>query len=69
MFDLEQALSRRIHYGRFVAEVKFRDAPDDYIPLIKSKVVDCGLRSIFRTVPPFLLTNVDIFLFCRIGLG
>ncbi|CAA7407306.1 unnamed protein product [Spirodela intermedia] len=34
---LLQALSRRIHYGRFVAEVKFRDAPDDYIPLIKSK--------------------------------
>ncbi|PKA49219.1 Chorismate mutase 2 [Apostasia shenzhenica] len=32
-----QALSKRVHYGRFVAEVKFRDAPQDYIPFIYSK--------------------------------
>ncbi|KAL6533837.1 Chorismate mutase 2 [Orobanche hederae] len=32
-----QALSRRIHFGKFVAEVKFRDAPDDYIPAIRAK--------------------------------
>ncbi|ONK68935.1 uncharacterized protein A4U43_C05F17560 [Asparagus officinalis] len=30
-----QLLSRRIHYGRFVAEVKFRDAPNDYTPAIR----------------------------------
>lgn len=39
-----QAISRRIHYGKFVAEVKFRDAPQDYEPLIRAKVyifVDC----------------------------
>jgi len=36
-----QAISRRIHYGKFVAEVKFRDAPQDYEPLIRAKV--CGL--------------------------
>ncbi|KAM7276931.1 hypothetical protein ACFE04_018797 [Oxalis oulophora] len=32
-----QALSRRIHYGKFVAEVKFRNAPQDYEPLIRAK--------------------------------
>ncbi|GLT76106.1 hypothetical protein SLA2020_477870 [Shorea laevis] len=32
-----QALSRRIHYGKFVAEVKFRDAPQDYEPAIRAK--------------------------------
>ncbi|XP_078437759.1 chorismate mutase 2 [Wolffia australiana] len=32
-----QALSRRIHFGRFMAEVKFRESPEDYIPLIKAK--------------------------------
>jgi len=29
-----QALSRRIHYGKFVAEAKFRDNQDIYVPLI-----------------------------------
>lgn len=33
-----QALSRRIHYGKFVAEIKFRDAPKDYEPAIRAKV-------------------------------
>ncbi|XP_010555459.1 PREDICTED: chorismate mutase 2 isoform X2 [Tarenaya hassleriana] len=32
-----QALSRRIHYGKFVAEVKFRDAPQDYEPAIRAQ--------------------------------
>ncbi|KAJ1381465.1 Chorismate mutase, AroQ class, eukaryotic type [Sesbania bispinosa] len=34
---LLQAISRRIHYGKFVAEVKFRDSPQDYEPLIRAK--------------------------------
>ncbi|GAB2285948.1 Chorismate mutase [Dionaea muscipula] len=34
------ALSRRIHYGRFVAEVKFLDAPGEYVPLIRAKDKD-----------------------------
>lgn len=33
-----QALSKRIHYGKFVAEVKFRAAPDDYSFHIRNKV-------------------------------
>ncbi|QCD99226.1 chorismate mutase [Vigna unguiculata] len=35
--SLLQAISSRIHYGKFVAEVKFRDAPQDYEPLIRAK--------------------------------
>ncbi|KAK7317446.1 hypothetical protein RJT34_01690 [Clitoria ternatea] len=36
--SLLQAISRRIHYGKFVAEVKFRDSSQDYDPLIRAKV-------------------------------
>ncbi|ONK70444.1 uncharacterized protein A4U43_C05F33790 [Asparagus officinalis] len=32
-----QALSRRIHYGKHVAEVKFREAPEAYSPLIRAR--------------------------------
>lgn len=35
-----QLLARRIHYGRFVAETKFRAAPNDYIPAIHAKDKD-----------------------------
>lgn len=33
-----QALSKRIHYGKFVAEAKFREAPDVYEPAIRAQV-------------------------------
>ncbi|WVZ77623.1 hypothetical protein U9M48_025471 [Paspalum notatum var. saurae] len=32
-----QVISRRIHIGKYVAEVKFKDAPQDYSPLIQAK--------------------------------
>ncbi|KAJ6814940.1 chorismate mutase 1, chloroplastic-like [Iris pallida] len=32
-----QALSRRIHYGKFVAEAKFQEAPDVYQPAIRAQ--------------------------------
>ncbi|KAM7278922.1 hypothetical protein ACFE04_006056 [Oxalis oulophora] len=32
-----QALSKRIHYGKFVAEAKFRASPDDYEAAIKAQ--------------------------------
>ncbi|KAE9588985.1 hypothetical protein Lal_00012547 [Lupinus albus] len=35
--SLLQAISRRIHYGKFVAEVKFRESPKKYEPLIRAK--------------------------------
>jgi len=37
-FACLQVLSRRIHIGKYVAEVKFQDAPQDYSPLIQAKV-------------------------------
>ncbi|CAL5059930.1 unnamed protein product [Urochloa decumbens] len=36
-FACLQVLSRRIHIGKYVAEVKFKDAPQDYSPLIQAK--------------------------------
>lgn len=36
-FACLQALSRRIHCGKYVAEVKFKDAPQDYSPPIRAK--------------------------------
>ncbi|KAK7283129.1 hypothetical protein RIF29_12435 [Crotalaria pallida] len=35
--SLLQAISRRIHYGKFVAEAKFRESPQDYEPLIRAQ--------------------------------
>ncbi|XWS70500.1 hypothetical protein CRYUN_Cryun03dG0053300 [Craigia yunnanensis] len=35
--DCLQALSRRIHYGKLVAEVKFRDERKDYEPAIRAQ--------------------------------
>ncbi|EFP82167.2 chorismate mutase aro7 [Puccinia graminis f. sp. tritici] len=35
--EILQAVSRRIHYGKFVAESKFRDHPQDFIPHIRSR--------------------------------
>ncbi|XP_062192098.1 chorismate mutase 2, cytosolic-like [Phragmites australis] len=39
-----QALSRRINYGRFVAEVKFRGDQQSYISLIQSKDRDALMK-------------------------
>ncbi|CAA7026231.1 unnamed protein product [Microthlaspi erraticum] len=39
-----QAISRRIHYGKFVAEVKFRDAPQDYEPAIRAKDTEALMK-------------------------
>ncbi|OEL26271.1 Chorismate mutase 2 [Dichanthelium oligosanthes] len=36
-FACLQVMSRRIHIGKYVAEVKFKDAPQDYSPLIQAK--------------------------------
>ncbi|KAK9947207.1 hypothetical protein M0R45_012639 [Rubus argutus] len=38
--DCLQAISRRIHYGFYVAEVKFRDAPQDYEPAIRAQDIE-----------------------------
>ncbi|CAO2182803.1 unnamed protein product [Urochloa humidicola] len=35
--SLLQALSKRIHYGKFVAEAKFQESPEAYRPAIKAQ--------------------------------
>ncbi|KAM1012763.1 hypothetical protein ACFX13_043561 [Malus domestica] len=35
--DCLQAISKRIHYGYYVAEVKFKDSPQDYEPAIRAQ--------------------------------
>ncbi|KAL3353624.1 hypothetical protein AABB24_018378 [Solanum stoloniferum] len=42
--QLLQALSRRIHYGKFVAEVKFRDSTDEYKPFILAQDRDALMK-------------------------
>ncbi|XP_039809512.1 chorismate mutase 1, chloroplastic isoform X3 [Panicum virgatum] len=34
-----QALSKRIHYGKFVAEAKFQESPEVYSPAIKAQLL------------------------------
>ncbi|TKY58048.1 Chorismate mutase 2 [Spatholobus suberectus] len=58
--SLLQAISRRIHYGKFVAEVKFRDSPQDYEPLIRAKDRE-GLMKLltFRSVEEMVRKRVE----------
>ena len=46
-----QALSKRIHYGKFVAEAKFRADPEQYQQLIENKDQDAIMRT---------LTSIDV---------
>lgn len=39
-----QALSRRVHYGKFVAEAKYRESPQLYDPLIRAQDADGLMR-------------------------
>lgn len=48
-----QALSRRIHYGKFVAEVKFMDAPEDYSPAILAQVEEMVKRRVEKKAMVF----------------
>ncbi|KAJ4707780.1 Chorismate mutase [Melia azedarach] len=60
--DLEclQALSRRIHYGKYVAEVKFRDAPQDYEPAIRAKDRDALMKLLtFENVEELVKKRVE----------
>ncbi|KAF8400524.1 hypothetical protein HHK36_013823 [Tetracentron sinense] len=60
--DLEclQVLSRRIHYGKFVAEVKFRDAPQDYGPAIRAQDRDALMKLLtFESVEEMVKRRVE----------
>ncbi|KAE9586437.1 hypothetical protein Lal_00044705 [Lupinus albus] len=58
--SLLQAISRRIHYGKFVAEVKFRESPQDYEPLIRAKDTE-GLMKLltFESVEEMVRKRVE----------
>ncbi|KAK9279858.1 hypothetical protein L1049_013540 [Liquidambar formosana] len=60
--DLEclQALSRRIHYGKFVAEVKYRDAPKDYGHAIQAQDRDALMKLLtFKSVEEMVKKRVE----------
>jgi len=48
MYDIIilQAMSKRIHYGKFVAEAKFRSDPDTYTPLIQAQDAEAIMQSL-----------------------
>ncbi|AES59088.2 putative chorismate mutase [Medicago truncatula] len=58
--SLLQAISKRVHYGKFVAEVKFRESPQDYEPLIRSKDKE-GLMKLltFKSVEEMVKKRVE----------
>lgn len=60
--DLEclQAISRRIHYGKFVAEVKFQEAPEDYEPAIRAQDRDALMKLLtFERVEEMVKRRVE----------
>ncbi|GAV84305.1 hypothetical protein CFOL_v3_27749, partial [Cephalotus follicularis] len=55
-----QALSRRIHYGKFVAEVKFKDAPQEYEPAIRSQDRDALMKLLtFESIEEMVRKRVE----------
>lgn len=42
--DLEQALSKRVHYGKFVAEAKFLASREEYGRLIRQRDAEGIMR-------------------------
>ena len=42
-----QILSKRIHYGKFVAEAKFRENPSTYETAIREQVLLCCNATLF----------------------
>jgi chorismate mutase len=55
-----QALSKRIHYGKFVAEAKFRESPGLYEPAIKAQDKDWLMRLLtFELVEKSVLHRVE----------
>ncbi|KAK2452838.1 chorismate mutase [Trifolium repens] len=58
--SLLQAISKRVHYGKFVAEVKFRESPQDYEPLIHAKDKE-GLMKLltFKSVEEMVKKRVE----------
>uniref|UniRef100_A0A164V3Z3 chorismate mutase n=1 Tax=Daucus carota subsp. sativus TaxID=79200 RepID=A0A164V3Z3_DAUCS len=59
-YNHPQAISRRIHYGKFVAEVKYLDAPEDYAPAIRAQDRDALMKLLtFESVEEMLKRRVE----------
>ncbi|KAI4316401.1 hypothetical protein L6164_024384 [Bauhinia variegata] len=57
---LLQAISRRIHYGKFVAEVKFRESPQDYEPAIRAQDQEALMKLLtFESVEEMVRKRVE----------
>ncbi|KAL3678167.1 hypothetical protein R1sor_021123 [Riccia sorocarpa] len=55
-----QALSKRIHYGKFVAEAKFRDTPELFEPHIRAQDSEALFKLItFETVERAVVNRVE----------
>ncbi len=44
--NILQAISRRIHFGKFIAEAKFAENPEKYIEMIKAMNVEGIMASL-----------------------
>jgi len=61
-----QALSKRIHYGKFVAEAKFQESPEAYIPAIRAQDGDLLMQlltyeTVERAIEHRVETKAKIF--------
>ncbi|KAL2544668.1 Chorismate mutase 2 [Forsythia ovata] len=58
--DFLQALSRRIHLGKFVAEIKFRESPQDYTRAILAQDKDSLMKLLtFESVEEMIKKRVE----------
>ncbi len=58
--SLLQAISRRVHYGKFVAEVKFRESPQRYEPLIRVQDSEALMKLLtFESVEDRVIKRVE----------
>uniref|UniRef100_A0A1D1XNK7 chorismate mutase n=1 Tax=Anthurium amnicola TaxID=1678845 RepID=A0A1D1XNK7_9ARAE len=56
-----QALSKRIHYGKFVAEAKFRASTDVYVPAIRAQDRDLLMHLLtYETVETAIKDRVEV---------
>ncbi|KAJ7525415.1 hypothetical protein O6H91_17G049900 [Diphasiastrum complanatum] len=56
-----QALSKRIHYGKFVAEAKFRDSPALFEPIIRGQDRETLMRLVtFESVEASVQRRVEM---------
>ncbi|MBT3193930.1 MAG: chorismate mutase [Verrucomicrobia bacterium] len=54
-----QALSKRIHYGKFVAESKFREAPERLLPAMNEQDSDSLMAAITNQIEEQVLQRVE----------